>query len=140
MSRRLPPLKKSGKNTHIMKWINTDPQARLYLIAAIVLLAGLSAAVLIYLKAETPADSVLIHEFENSKMYRHDLELYGGKLNVLADEFRRWFVGLWQGKKLAFTMAYITLALSIGLFIVAHKLPSESKSGRHGENNPGEGG
>ena len=33
---------------------------------------------------------------EDSKLYRHNLEVYGGKLNVIMDDFRRWFVGLWQ--------------------------------------------
>jgi len=38
---------------------------------------------------------------EDSKMYQRDLELYGGKAAVLADEFWRWFVTLWHGTRLA---------------------------------------
>jgi hypothetical protein len=63
----------------------------------------------------------------NSKMYIHDLEVYGGKANVLADEFRRWFDSLWQGKSLASTVACITIFISFGLAFVAYNLPPDSE-------------
>lgn len=58
-------------------------------------------------------------------MYKHDLELYGGKLNVLADQFMRWFAGLWHGRSLAFTVACITVVISLVFFFVAHNLTSD---------------
>jgi hypothetical protein len=76
-----------------MKWNITNLQTRLYLIGAMILLVGLSSASVIYLTAENALDSPLIQDFENSKRYIHDLELYGGKLNVLADEFFRCLMG-----------------------------------------------
>ena len=110
-------------------------QTRLYLITAIILLAGLGSALLIYLRAGNDLQGVLGYEAagghvypispEDSKMYIHDLELYGGKLNVLADEFMRWFAGLWHGKSLAFTVACITIVTSLGLFFVAHAMQSD---------------
>lgn len=113
----------------------TNLQRRLYLFTAIILLAGLGSAILIYLGAGNDSQGVLGYEAagghvypispEDSKMYIHDLELYGGKLNVLADEFMRWFVGLWHGKSLAFTVACITIFVSLGFFFVAHNLKSE---------------
>jgi hypothetical protein len=68
---------------------------------------------------------------DNSKMYEHNLELFGGKAAVLANEFRYWFVGLWHGKSLAVTVACITIVVSLGVFFVANHLPSKV----HGENN-----
>ena len=109
-----------------MKWKITNKKTRLYLISAIILLVGLGSAVLIYLTAANDSDSVL--DFENSKMYIHDLELYGGKANVLAEEFRNWFVGLWHGKSLAYTVACITLVISFGVIFVANHLQPDSKS------------
>jgi len=50
-----------------------------------------------------------------NKMFLHDLELYGGKANVLAAEFRGWFVGLWQGRNLAFTVAVLTILSVLAL-------------------------
>lgn len=101
----------------------TNRQTRLYLVAALILLVGLGAAALIYLTAGNGSDSSMVEDFQNSKRYIHDLELYGGKMNVLMDQFHRWFAGLWQGKSLAFTVACITLAISSGFCLVAYYLP-----------------
>ena len=109
-----------------MKWEIKNRQARLYLVAAVILLVGLGSSILIYLSAENYADNVL--DFENSKMFVHDLELYGGKANVLADELRTWLVGLWHGKSLAYTVACITIAISFGIFFIANHLPPDSKT------------
>jgi hypothetical protein len=106
-----------------MKWKLTNLQTRLYLITALILFAGLGSATFIYLTAENVSDNNLILQSEISKAYRHDLELVGGKMNVLADEFLRWFDSLWRGKPLAFTVACITIILSFGVFFVAYHSP-----------------
>ena len=128
-----------------MKLRISDPQTCLNLISVMILLVGLGSAVLIYRTAENDSNSVLGYEIiggqaypimpEDSKMYLHDLQLYSGKAGVLADEFRRWFVGLWYGKSLAFTVAYITLFISFVVFYAANHLPSRLKSDVHSENN-----
>jgi hypothetical protein len=100
---------------------------------------------LIYLHAERNSPGALGYEAgegvvypinpEDSKQYLRDLELYGGKANVLADEFRRWFEGLWQGKSLAFIIAGTAILVSLGLFYVAeYILPfidSDPQNGSH---------
>jgi hypothetical protein len=111
----------------------TNLQTRLYLISAIILLVGLGSAILIYLAAENEPDNVL--DYENSKMYRHDLEVFGGKANVLMSDFRSWFVGLWHGKSLAFTVAGIAIFISFWFFFVAYHLNPDLKSDARGENN-----
>ena len=128
-----------------MKWTISDPQTYLNLISVIILLVGLGSAVLIYRTAGNDSNGVLGYEIiggqaypikpEDSKMYRHDLELYGGKAAVLSDEFSRWFAGLWHGKSLAFTVAYITLFISFVVFYIANHLPSRLKSDVHSESN-----
>lgn len=110
-----------------MKWKATDLRTRLYLIAALILLTGLGSATLIYLTAGDDPGSVLGyiiidgHAYpvspDDSKIYRHGLELYGGKWNVVADQFLRWFTGLWQGRSLAFTVAFIAIGISLGFFL-----------------------
>ena len=127
-----------------MKWKIADPQTCLNLISVMILLVGLGSAVLIYRIAENDSNSVFGYEIiggqaypimpEDSKMYLRDLQLYSGKAGVLADEFRRWFVGLWYGKSLAFTVAYITLFISFVVFYAANHLPSRLKSDVHSEN------
>ncbi len=120
----------------MMKWKTATLQTRLYLAAAIILLVGLGIAVRIYLTAGNAPD-ILGYEAENSKMYRHDLELYGGKANVLAAEFSRWFAGLWQGTSLAWTVACIAMFLSVGILFVAYHLPSALESDSRGKDERG---
>ena len=111
-----------------MRLDTTNPQMRLYLISAIVLFVGLTSAALIYVTAASPPDSDLIQDFRNSKSYIHDLELYGGKLNVLSDQFRRWFESLWEGKSLAFMIAGISIIIAFCCSLVACRLPREWNS------------
>ena len=109
------------------------------------MLVGLGSAVLIYQSAGDDSDNVLGYEIiggsaypirpEDSRTYRRDLELYGGKAAVIADDFSRWFVGLWHGKSLAFTVAVISIFISLGFFFAANRLPSRLKSDVHSENN-----
>lgn len=120
-----------------MKWKIANQRTGLYLIGAIILLVGLGSAVFIYQAAMNDPSSASGYEViggfiypstgENSKKYMHDLELYGGKAAVLADEFMRWFAGLWHGTSLAFTVACITIIISLGVFLAAAHLPSRLK-------------
>ena len=114
-----------------------NQQKSMYLIAAAILLAGLGSALFVYLTAENDLHGALGYEVidgqvysvapGDSKMYIHDLELYGGKLNVMADEMMRWFAGLWRGKSLAFTIAVISIFISFGFFFVAgHMQPGSN--------------
>jgi hypothetical protein len=122
-----------------------DLRESLILISAIIMLVGLGSAVLIYQSAGDDSDSVLGYEIiggsaypirpEDSRTYRRDLELYGGKAAVIADDFSRWFVGLWHGKSLAFTVAGISFFISFVFFFAANHLSSRLKSDAHSENN-----
>ena len=102
-------------------------KARLNLIAAIILLVGLTGSVLIYLSAEKREDNALVTEFENSKRYRHDLEQTGGKAIVVASEFMKWIEGLFEGEGLAFTLAGLSIFLSAVVFIVARTSPPDQE-------------
>lgn len=124
-----------------MKWEKTSKQPRLYLISAVILLVGLSASIWIYLTAETDTKSVLGYELsggnaylitpENSRKYVHDLKRMGGNAAVYADEFNRWFIGLWHGKSLAVTVGCIAIIISLGIFLIARTMPSDHDSDTH---------
>ncbi len=64
------------------------------------------------------------YELERTKLYRHDLEVYGGRANVLADDFRHWFDGLWHGRNLAFTVAGISVLAALAYRFVATQPPA----------------
>jgi hypothetical protein len=124
------------RNIYNMKWNTITRQTRLSIIAAVILLTGLGSAVLIYLTAEDESDNLMIYEFEQSKMYRHDLELYGGKLNVLTSEFMHWFDALWHGKSLAFTIAFIAVFISCAIILAARLFPPDHDSTPRGPRAP----
>lgn len=128
-------------NRSILKnrtWLN--------LISAFILLVGLGGAVLIYQRAgDLPAGALgyvaadgTIYPMspEDSKMYRHSLEVYGGKMNVMMDDFRRWFAGLWRGKPLAVIIAGVTFIVAFGLFYRANYWREAWQSESPRDNNP----
>jgi hypothetical protein len=128
-----------------MKRKVSDIRESLILIGAIIMFVGLGSAILIYQTAGNDSDSVLGYEIiggaaypispEDSRTYRRDLELYGGKAAVVTDDFSRWFVGLWHGKSLAFIVAGISIFMSFVFFFAANRLPCRLKSDVHSENN-----
>jgi len=128
-----------------MKWEDTNLQTRLYIIGVIILLVGLGSSIVIYLTAKDVSDNAVGYEVvggnvyptepEDSKIYVRDVELFGGKAAVLADEFRRWFVGLWHGKSLAFTVGGIFIIVFLGVFYVAYHLPPDEESDVRDEKN-----
>jgi len=136
------------KNGHNIKWKIPNLYTCLNLISVIVLLAGLGSALLIYRRAEDSPYGALGYEEgdgtaypvmpEDSKQYLRGLELYGGKANVLMDQLRRGFIGLWHGKSLAFTVACITIFISFGIFYAAnYLLPSRLESDDPNDSNRG---
>jgi hypothetical protein len=94
-----------------------------------VLLVGFAAAIVIWVVAGPDPEDMPGYDPMQNKMYLHDLEVYGGKANLLAAEFRDWFVGLWQGRNLAFTVAFLTvLVVLIMRFIARHPAMDEEES------------
>ena len=55
----------------------------------------------------------------NSKMYTHQIQLFGGKMAVLFEDLSQWLGSLWHGPRLALTVAWLSLAAAIALFLVA---------------------
>ena len=47
-------------------------------------------------------------------------------LGDASEDARRWFAGLWQGKRLAVTVGWISVFASLVLFLLARFLPSEA--------------
>src|SRR4249920_128901 len=120
-------------------------QKRLYLCSLIVAVMGLSSTLLVYLTAGEDTDGDEGFEFvvvdgktypiplASNKMYRRELQRFGGKAAVLFDDFNRWFAGLWRGKSLAVTIVWITAFVSLGLFLLARNWPPDPRSGVQGE-------
>ena len=128
-----------------MKWKSLDLYTCLNLISSIILLVGLGSSMLIYRAAENNVSGVIGYDEEGgsvypimpgeTKKYLRDMELYGGKANVIADEFRRWVAGLWHGKSLAYTVACVAIVTSFGIFYYASRLPSRQDPDVPNKNN-----
>lgn len=114
-------------------------QTRVRVVTRGILLVGFASAVVIYLfNAATPSEAGF--EFENSKKYLRELEVYGGKANVLATQFRLWFDGLWHGRSLAFTVAVISVFLALAYRFFATPLPPAADGdGARERDGPGRG-
>ena len=107
---------------------------RLEISARLTLLAGAVASTAIYLTASQEEQNALVDEFRDSKAYRHQLEAYGGKLSVVSDELTRWFISLWQGETLAFTVAAVATLTALLLFRVARHIPAVDQPAGHTDN------
>ncbi|MCX7148466.1 MAG: hypothetical protein NTY05_03490, partial [Rhodocyclales bacterium] len=95
-------------------------------IAAAILIAGLAVSAVMFAIAPAEVDEEQagphVINAANSKQYQRDLQRIGGKAAVVAAEFNEWFDTLWHGRRLAGTLAVISVAASL-LCLLAAKLP-----------------
>jgi hypothetical protein len=114
-------------------------KARLYFSCALILVLGLCGAIAIYLTADEDDSANEIGYVvaggeaypiapNQSKRYIRDLERFGGKAAVVFDEINRWFDGLWRGKSLGVTIGWISVIVSLALFLFARWLPPDQES------------
>jgi hypothetical protein len=90
----------------------------------------------IYLTAQPPPENPLGYDPLDTKKYLHDLEVYGGKANVIAAQFRDWFDSLWHGKQPAYAVAVLTVIAAGAFKFFATPLPLDPEaSGTNGSNN-----
>jgi hypothetical protein len=115
-----------------MNWKILNRRIWLNCVGAISLIAGLVSAALIYVRAGNGYQVML----EDSKLYRHNLEVFGGKFMVMIDDFRLWFLGLWHGKSLAVIIGGAAIIISGGFFYAANHLRQPVKSDDRGKNYP----
>lgn len=128
---------------------NLDKKARprflLNLIASMVLCAGLSASAWIFHEAEDDTSDVISYVIvdgksypvttRDSKVYRLELERFGGKAAVFADDLNRWFESLLHGRRLAIVIALSSVGVALICFRAARpsagdheaRQPSESR-------------
>lgn len=100
------------------------------------LAAGLPAAALVRLWAPPDAGGApLSYEIDgagntyavmpsDSKVYEHDAEEIGGKSVVLAIEFNDWLGSQWHGRRLARTLAFLSVGGALTCFFLARRLGS----------------
>lgn len=99
--------------------------SRFDLAGTLILVVGLVIAAVIYVTAADDNSAAVNQELTNTKRYEYELERIGGKAAVLAAEFNQWFESLWHGKQLASTVAFFSIAVALGCFLIAHVLSDD---------------
>ena len=116
---------------------NAELKRHLRLSCLVILVAGLCGAMLIYLFTENLPDDSLGYVVVNgtvyplatrdSKKYRREVQRFGGKTALLFDDFSRWFAEQWQGKTLARTTAWISILVSLGIYLFSNALGPDAR-------------
>lgn len=119
--------------------VNRTSRQRLWLkLAALVtLVVGLSVSAWIFHEAEEDTSDVIGYVFvdgqsypvttRDSKLYRHNLERFGGKAAVLADDLNRWFQSLTHGRPLAILTALSSIGVALACFRAARRTNDTSR-------------
>ncbi len=97
-------------------------QARQARVPLAILVVGFTASLVIFVLVGPPSDRPGDRP-EDSKKYLRQMEEYGGTANVLASESREWFLGMWHGRRLAITIAFLSLLAAGVSFIALTPLP-----------------
>jgi len=117
---------------------------RLFAAAVLVLVAGLAGAAWIYRTADDGPDISGAYQIivvngvptpiapNESKTYMRDLQRYGGKMSVIFDDIGRWWDGLWHGRSLALTVAFLSVLTSLALYFVALSVTDDQPAERRG--------
>jgi hypothetical protein len=106
----------------ITAFLKLEPRRRFTSI--VILLAGLSTALVIYLTA--PLDDSLSWDPADSKQYLRQMESVGCKGNELATNVRLWFASLWHGERLAVTVVVLTMLVMVVYLAGSRPRPAEA--------------
>ncbi len=105
--------------------MSITPSARtrmLRILSNAILIVGFLASLVIYRTAAPPPDDSL-GSLEDGKQSLRELQTYGGQADVIASEVRQWFGSLWQGTRLAVTVAVLAAIAAGACRFVAVPLP-----------------
>jgi hypothetical protein len=93
--------------------MSKEPLARAHLVTVLMVIVGWSIAAVVYFHATPEADDPL-RQYHESKKYQADVERFGGKATVFANDLTDWIASLFRGQTLALTIAVITIVVAFG--------------------------
>jgi hypothetical protein len=126
---------------------HSESQVRLRLTGVVILAAGLCGAGAIYLETPGPvAPSGLGYATTGqysttympgeTKQSEAQNEIINGKGGMLFTDVREWFVSLWHGRRLAYTVAVLSVAAFLVCLSLAHPLVARANSLESGDDEP----
>ena len=95
----------------------TTPHSRHRTVAAAILAVGWAIALGVYVSATPVVENPEVEDIEHSKAYLRQTEMIGGKAAVLGNDLREWFDSLWNGQRLAFTIAVMTIVVAGAYYV-----------------------
>jgi hypothetical protein len=102
----------------------TRGQIRLYVAGyAVLVLGSLGAAWAYRIAVVDELRDALVDQSRATRDYQGKMEYIGGKANVLGSEMQEWFMSLWHGRNLAYTLAVLTIVTALLCFFLAFALP-----------------
>jgi hypothetical protein len=108
----------------------TRGQIRLYIAGyAILILGSLGSAWAYRVAVVDELRDALVDQARATRNYQGQMEHIGGKANVLGSEIQEWFVSLWHGRNLAYTLAVLTIFVALMCFFLAFALPDRPPFG-----------
>jgi len=108
--------------------LGQDPvtrRTRVSRVTVVILGVGLGLAASLWVLTPPPAPNPLGFEPEDSKKYLRQMEMIGGKANVVASQLQTWFDGQWHGRGLPRTVALLTVVLAGTFWFSTHPGPPE---------------
>jgi len=103
--------------------IRVDIKKHLRTAGLILFAAGFVAALAIYRGQPAENEGDLL-----SKRDIYQIEKLGGKEYVFGVEMNAWFTGVWHGRRLAYTVIFLSGAGCIGCFLLADFLDGSSNT------------
>jgi hypothetical protein len=88
-------------------------------ITLLLLLIGFGCALVVYRNTNAVSVDPQLDDPVATKKYLREMQMIGGQANVVASEFRGWFAGVWHGRKLAATVAVLTVSVTLIFRLVA---------------------
>ena len=96
------------------------------IIVAAILLAGWTAAGVVWVTSPPPVEDEDLQELQQSKRYLREVERIGGKAAVFTSEADAWLASLWEGRTRGVTIAVATAVVAGGYALAR-------SAGRRGE-------
>ena len=108
-------------------------QQKINRVSGWLLLLGLAGATVIFILAppELPEDPWRTDPL-GQRRYARQMQVMGGKANLLSADFIEWFGGLWHGRNLAGTVAVLTLVTTGSYRFVAGRRLIHAAAGQPG--------
>jgi len=126
----------TGEGSRVFRSLRRLDQRQIRRVGGMILALGLAGALTIYIAAGPQSSDPPGYDPMDNKKYLRELELYGGKANVLFVEFQQWFSGLWHGRPLAGTVAVLSVLLAFAFWFVASNQSFDAGDRTEADTNP----